>query len=162
MLYIRLKRQKCVFMVPEVENLGYLLNHMGLHPSPAKVNAIAKAPVPKNKSQLKAILGSVNYYGKFLPNWATTLALLYCLIKERARWVWGKLAEAAFSAVKAVLSSESLLVHFDLAKPLILACDASFVGVGAVLSHCMKDGLDQPIAFTSQTLTPAERNYSQL
>ena len=104
----------------------------------------------------------VNYYGKFLPNLATTLAPLYGLIKDRARWIWGKPEEAAFSAVKAALSSELLLVYFDPAKPLILACDASPVGVGAVLSHRMKDGSDLPIAFASRTLTPAERNYSQL
>ena len=107
-------------MVPEVEYLGHLLNHKGLQPSPAKVTAVAKAPAPKNKSQLKAFLGMVNYYGKFLSNLATTLAPLYGLIKERAHWAWGKPEEAAFSAVKAALSSESLLVHFDLSKPLIL------------------------------------------
>ena len=56
---LKLKRQKCVFMVPGVEYLGHLLNHKGLQPSPAKVNAIAKAPAPKNKSQLKTFLGMV-------------------------------------------------------------------------------------------------------
>ena len=86
---LRLKRQKCVFMVLEVEYLGHLLNNKGLQPSPAKVNAIAKAPAPNNKSQLKAFLGMVIYYGKFFPNLTITLAPLYGLIKERARWVWG-------------------------------------------------------------------------
>ena len=31
-----------------------------------------------------------------------------------------------------------------------------------MLSHCMQDGLERPIAFASRTLAPAERKYLQL
>lgn len=61
-----------------------------------------------------------------------------------------------------MLSSSTLLVHFDKEKPVILACDASPYGVGAVLSHKMADGSEKPICFASRSLSPAEKNYSQL
>ena len=64
--------------------------------------------------------------------------------------------------LKKQLASAPLLVHFSNTLPLRLACDASIYGMGAVISHVMSDGSEQPIAYASRTLTKAEHNYSQI
>ena len=68
----------------------------------------------------------------------------------------------AFHSVKKLITSDMVLTHYDPVRPLRLACDASPVGIGAVLSHIMENGSERPIAFASRTLTKAERNYSQI
>ena len=61
-----------------------------------------------------------------------------------------------------ILTPECLLVHYDPTRELVLACNASPYGVGAVLSHKSEDRQDQPIAFASRSLAPAEKKYSRL
>ena len=127
-----------------------------------KVDAIQAAPAPKNIAELKSYLGVLSYYGKFLPYLSTVLAPLYRLLRVTNKWKWSKAEQQAFQASKKLLVSSKVLVHYDPEKELILACDASPHGVGAVLSHRMPDGSERPIGFASRTLLPAEKKYSQI
>lgn len=111
---------------------------------------------------MKAYLGLLNYYHRFLPNLSTWLAPLHNLLRKSIKWHWGSGQRKAFEKSKQLIQSPEVLVHYDTQKDLILACDASPYGVGAVLSHRMVDGKERPISFMSRTLTPSERNYSLL
>ena len=119
-----------------------------------------QAKSPTNVTELKSYLGLLNYYGKFLPNLATTLHPLYDLLQKDRPWKWTETCERVFVKSKKQLQDSPLLVHYDLKKSLRLACDASPYGVGAFISHVMKNGEEKP--FASRTLTARERNYSQI
>ena len=71
-----LKRGKCTFLAPSVEYLGYCIDKQGLHPTNEKVKAIKEAPATKNITQLKAYLGLLSYYSRFLPHLPSILAPL--------------------------------------------------------------------------------------
>ena len=64
--------------------------------------------------------------------------------------------------MKELLKSPNLLIHYNPSKELILTCDASLYGLGAVLVHKIEDRTDHPIGYASCMLTPAERNYAQI
>ncbi|XP_060110918.1 uncharacterized protein K02A2.6-like, partial [Heteronotia binoei] len=111
---------------------------------------------------LQSFLGLLNFYHSFLPHKAAVAEPLHRLLDKQAPWVWGKRQAAAFQAVKDLLVSNAVLHHYDENLPLILACDASPYGVGAVLGHQLPDGREVPVAYYSRTLSPAERNYAQI
>ena len=151
---IRINEKKCQFMKKEVEYLGYLINKEGLKPVPRKMEAITEAQTPQNTTQLRAYLGMLNYYSKFLKNMSSLLGPMHALLKKNARWLWTRECQKSFEDSKSRLLSADLLVHFDTEKKIILTCDASQHGIGAVMAHIMEDGSERPIAFASRTLAP--------
>ena len=159
---IKLKMEKCEFGKSKVEYLGHVVSAEGISPSRSKMEAIQNAPDPSNVTELKAFLGLLNYYGKFLPNLSSTLQPLYILLKKQQRWKWLDQQRKAFRHAKRILVKSDLLVHYDLGKPIKLSCDALPYGVGACLSHVMEDGTERPVAFASRTLASAEKNYAHL
>ena len=127
-----------------------------------KVKAITDAPAPKTLAEVRSFLGLLNFYGKFIPRLSTLLAPLNLWLRKNAVYKWGESQRQAFVKAKQLLISSPVLIHYDQDKEIILSCDASPYGVGAVLSHRMEDGSEKPISFASRTLVDAETRYSQL
>ena len=122
---MRLKKDKCAFMLPSVSYLGHVISEEGLHTAESKVQAVVKAAEPRNVTELRSFIGMVNYYGKFIPNLATTLSPLYLLLQKLTPWRWGSKQRGAFRDIKELLRSGRVLTHYDDGLPLILACDAT-------------------------------------
>ena len=78
---MRLKREKCSFLLPSVEYLGHVISAEGLKTSESKVKAVTNAPTPTSVSELRSFLGLVNYYSKFLPD----LASIHCIACYKRR-----------------------------------------------------------------------------
>ena len=104
---------KCEFLKREVVYLGLKIDVEGLHPVEEKVNAVKRAPVPQNVSELRSFLGMVQYYHPFLPGLTTTLTPLHELLKKGVQWTWTKECQQAYEACKQGLTSDALLVHYD-------------------------------------------------
>ena len=100
----------------------------------------------------------VNYRGKFIPNLSSVLYPLNQLLRKDKPWKWTQRCQQAFQAAKDSLTSSKLLVHFDSKLPVILECDASQYGIGAVISHRFPNGHERPIAYASRSLNAAEKN----
>jgi len=159
---IKLKPSKCKFFQKSVEYLGHRIDTNGLHATTEKIQVVVKVPKPRNVTELKSYLGLLNYYGQFLPNLLTTLQPLNELLCKNKKWAWSSNCQKAFCQSKKPLLDSPALAHYDPSKPIRLACDASPYRVGAVISQVENNDQERPVAFSSRSLSRAERNYAQI
>lgn len=158
---VRVNEEKCIFFTEELGYLGFNINSEGVTPSKESIQAVLNAPEPKNKTELSSYLGMLNFYHKHIPNLSGELTCLYNLIRKNENWEWKQEHKEVFEKSKKLLVDINTLVHYDPRKPIVIACDASPYGVGAVMSHII-EGEERPVMFVSSTLSAAEKNYSQL
>lgn len=93
---IKLNREKCKFLVPEVLYLGHIVNREGIKPAEEKVKSIKQAPRPTSVKELQAFLGMINYYAQYIPNISNILAPLHQLLKKDSIWEWTSKQERAW------------------------------------------------------------------
>ena len=134
---LRAQRSECQFMKPSVTFLGHRVNADGLHPLPEKVEAVMKALTPCNVQELKLFLRLLLYYSKFLPNLSSVLAPLYHLFRKDTAWRWSEEEEEVFQQSTELITLANVLAHFNPTWPLVLACAASALGIGTVLTHIL-------------------------
>lgn len=158
---VKVNLDKCEFIVLKIAYLGHEISEKGLSSCEEKVKAITSVPRPRDATQLKSYLGMVNYYSKFVPNLSIRLAPLYELIKKNVRFHWTKECQRVFERSKELLIDNRVLHLYDPKLPIVVVCDSSSVGVGAVLCHSV-DGLEKPVFYVSSTLSNAEKNYPNL
>ena len=76
--------KKYNFLAPSIKYLGYRIDSEGLHPTDEKLKEVQQAPEPTGVTELKAYLGFLAYYGRFLPHLPSVLAPLYTLLHKDA------------------------------------------------------------------------------
>ena len=101
------------------------------------MKAVMEAPKPKNVTELRSFLGLVNYYGRCIQNLASVCPPLNRLLQGKVTWQWDTRCDKAFHELKCRLAYAQVLVHYDVALPLQLACDVSAYGLDAVFSHVL-------------------------
>lgn len=156
---LQLQPPKCEFLRREVNYLGHVITEDGVKPDRAKVECISNYPVPRNTKEVKAFLGLVGYYRKFIKDFSKKSKPLTNLLKQGQEFIWTDLCQDAFMFFRKILTEEPLLQHPDFTKPFNVTTDASNMAIGAVLSQG-KIGSDLPISYASRTLNKAEKNYN--
>ncbi|KAH8241903.1 hypothetical protein KR038_004188, partial [Drosophila bunnanda] len=63
-------------------------------------------------------------------------------------------------ALKVALTTAPVLVHADFQRHFYIQCDASHVGVGAILFQKNEEDQEQPIAFFSAKMNRHQVNYT--
>lgn len=156
---LTISAEKSSFCRKELKYLGYTLSEEGWKVDGEKIECIVKFPVPTCRREVQRFLGVCNWYRRFISEFARIAAPLTELTKTKTRFRWTTRAEDAFMQLKSALVSAPVLAMPDYGKPFSIACDASDIAIGAVLTQ-ETNGEEHPICFFSQKLNGAERKYS--
>ena len=83
---------------------------------------------------MQQFLGLAKYSSAYIRNYATIVAPLSDLLSSARAFVWGPDQQRAFAAVKEAITSATNLALPNFEHPFVVQCDASDIGIGAVLS----------------------------
>lgn len=157
---VKLKESKCEFAKPEISYLGHQISHNHVQPNTENIESIQNFPRPKDIKQLQRFLGMENVYQKFIPRHAMVRRPLTNLLAKETPWKWDDDCEKAFLELKRLLVSKPILRLYDPNLPCTIYCDASGVGIGAVLKQTQLDKTEMPIAYFSRKLLKHEEHYT--
>ena len=155
---LKLKPSKCVFFATKVSFLGHNLSKEGILPDPENMAKILNWPVPKTVRDVRGILGLGSYYCHFIRNFSERVQPLVNLTKKDKPFKWTEECQSAFEDIKQVLISPDIMAFQTDDGQFILDSDASDETIGAVFMQ-IQSGVEKVIAYGSQTLGKADRNY---
>jgi len=89
----------------------------------------------QNVGDVKCFHGLTRIYRRFVPNFSILASPLNELVKKDTPFYWTKKHEQVFQRLKAQLTNAPILAFPNFSKAFELECDASGVGIGAVLLH---------------------------
>ncbi|KAJ9558488.1 hypothetical protein OSB04_013102 [Centaurea solstitialis] len=148
------KFSKCAFWFREVQFLGHVVNQNGIMVDPAKIFAVMQWGIPKTPSEIRSFLGLAGYYRRFIQDFSKIALPLTSLTKKSAAFNWGGKQQEAFDELRKRLCEAPVLTLPEGVEDMVVYCDASHQGLGAVL---MQRG--KVIAYASRQLKPHECNY---
>lgn len=126
----------------------------GLRMDKEKVKVIVEWHVPRTIIEVRIFHGLETLYRKFIRNFSSIIAPITKCTKGK-EFVWNKEAGESFELLKKMVTTSPILVLPDFSKVFEVDYDASFVGIGDVLSQGRR-----LVAFFSEKLNEVRKNYS--
>ncbi len=174
---VKLNPSKCCLFKKEVKYLGRLISAKGYRPDPENTRALDKClEPPKTVGQLRSLIGFLGYYRTYVKDFSIKLKTVYDLLQvenpdgtrkpqknqkqldSRVKIKWTAEHQKVIEEMVAHLKSPAVIAYPDFSQPFVVHCDASQLGLGAVL-YQKQEGETKVISFASRTLSPAEKNY---
>ncbi len=151
---------KSVFGARTVQYLGHQITPEGLEPCKVKTAAILQLPAPKDVSELRSVLGLLNFYRCYLPSFSLTAGPMNKLLQKGAAYEWGEEQQSAFDTLRKELAEPGCgLRQPDKNREFFVHTDWSEHGVSGILSQQDDKGNHYLVACTSRSLNQHERNY---
>ena len=134
---LKVNAGKCSFRSKKIPYLGYIITREGVKPDPKKIQGIVDLQRPKTTTEVKALIGMVQYYQDMLKSRFHILAPFTAVSsgKKGSNIKWTKELKEAFHKVKKMVQTETLLTYPDWMIPFTIHTDTSDYQLGTVISQ---------------------------
>ena len=158
---IHAKPSKMSVGFPEIDFLGHIIGNGIQKPQKDKISKILKLGIPTTKKQVQSLMGLLNYYRKFIPNFAKLSTPLSNLVRKNQpnKVKWNNECNDSLIQIQSLFSSDPILTLPDLSLTFVVRADASDVAIGAMLLQ-NKDDILQPCYYASRKLSETEKKYA--
>ena len=124
-----------------------------------KVDEVLSQPEPKNIKDIRKILGLVNYYKRFIKDFAWVTKPINMLTRKNVKWQQEKEQQQTFDELKRIFTTRLVLVAPDLNKEFRIEANTSNYTTRGMLSvKCLVLQSCNTITVTS-TLDAIKNNY---
>nr|GEU82215.1 reverse transcriptase domain-containing protein [Tanacetum cinerariifolium] len=103
------KFSKCEFWIPKVQFLDHVIDSIGIHVNPAKIESIKDWASPKMPTEICQFLGLAGYYRRFIEGLSKIAKSMTKLMQKGIKFDWGEKEEEAFQLIKQKLCSAPIL-----------------------------------------------------
>ena len=152
---------KCCWGGQSVEFLGHYVGHGSMSIPSHRTTALENYTRPRSKRGLRAFLGSVGFYRRYLPKLADWTSVLTPMTSKQAPQTveWKEDGMSAFDCIRSFFCATPNLCVPLPNDTVSIVSDASGRGVGGVL-QVYRQGEWTPSAYYSRQLRGAEARYS--
>ena len=165
-LHVTLSRSK--FQIATSLNFaGCIVSSNGVQPDPSRISSLTDFPIPHDQTGVRSFLGLCNQLAFFIPDYQQHTVALRQLTGKGRSFLWLPEHQVEFDKLKAILTSDMIVRHFDSTKNAVLLTDASrLFGLGYALGHLETDHTGKKIfkivRCGSKGLTPTQQRYSTI
>ena len=139
--------------------LGHEISKKEIEVDRAKIEVIAKLPMPKCVKDIQSFLGHAGFYRRFIKDFSKISRPLTNLLAKDVSVTCDDECINSWEKLKKVLISSPIISAPDWSKPFKIMCDASDFVIGVVLRQRI-DNKQHVIYYSSRTLNDAQLNYT--
>ena len=139
--------------------LGHEISKKGIEVDRAKIEVIAKLPMPKCVKDIRSFLGHAGFYRRFIKDFSKIARPLTNMLAKDVSFTFDAKCMNSWEKLKKELISAPIISAPDWSKLFKIMCDASDFFIGAVLGQ-RTDNKQHVIYYSSKTLNDAQLNYT--
>jgi len=155
---VKIKFEKCVSFQREVKYLGLAVSESCIKPLADKMESLKASNAPRNKTEMRSMIGRLNFYARFRNNYSSKLKPFRALLQKTKDFQWTEQHQKAFELVLSDLQGYTSLVFAPKDERKIIELHMTDTSIEALLLR--EKG--QLMSRASKLLGQAESNYSSV